>query len=125
MKGADLHMAPRVTWWEVIGQDGEKLQEFYGSLFDWKVDANNAMNYGMVDAEQTGVGGGIATGQGGQNHVTIYVEVDDLQATLDKAESLGGKTIQPPMDVPEGPTIAMFADPEGHMIGLLKAGSMG
>jgi len=118
-------MAPKVTWWEVIGNDGKKLQDFYRQLFDWKVDADNAMNYGMVDESQTGVGGGIATGQGGQSHVTIYVEVDDLQATLDKAEKLGGKTVQPPMDVPEGPTIAMFNDPEGHMIGLLKAGSMG
>ena len=25
-----------------------------------------------------------------------------------------------PMDVPEGPTIGMFNDPEGHMIGLVK-----
>ena len=29
-----------------------------------------------------------------------------------------------PMDVPGGPTIAMFADPEGNVIGLLKAGTM-
>lgn len=26
-----------------------------------------------------------------------------------------------PVDVPEGPTIAMFADPEGHLVGLVKA----
>ena len=119
-------MAPKVTWWEVIGKDGKKLQDFYSQLFGWNVDANNAMGYGMVDAQETGLGGGIASGQDpNQSHVTVYVEVDDLQAALDKAESLGGSTIMPPMDVPEGPTIAMFHDPEGHLIGLLKAGSMG
>jgi len=70
------------------------------------------------------VGGGIgADMQAGAGYVTIYVEVDDLAAALKKAEELGGKTLMPPMDVPGGPQIAKFADPEGHMIGLVKAGS--
>ena len=28
-----------------------------------------------------------------------------------------------PTEVPDGPTIAMFADPEGHFVGLLKGQS--
>jgi len=118
-------MSNKVVHFEVVGKDGKKLQEFFSQLFDWTVDANNPMNYGMTDPAQTGIGGGISAGQDpSQSYVTVYVEVDDLQATLDKAESLGGKTVMPPMDVPEGPTIAMFTDPEGHVMGLTKAGSM-
>lgn len=113
-----------VTHFEVIGKDGKKLQEFYSGLFGWKVDASNPMNYGMTDAAETGIGGGIATGENGASHVTVYVEVDDLQAYLKKAEGMGGKTLMPPMAVPGGPEIAMFADPEGHTIGMVKAGSM-
>ena len=116
-------MPQKIVHWEILGTDGKKLQEFYGTLFDWKVDASNPMNYGMVDAEQSGVGGGIGAGDG-QSHVTFYVEVEDLQAALDKAESLGGKTVQGPMDVPGGPQLATFHDPEGHLIGLVKADSM-
>ena len=117
-------MANKVVHFEVIGKDGKKLQDFYAKLFDWKIDANNPMNYGMVPPEDSGVGGGIASGQdGGPGHVTFYVEVDDLQAHLKKVESLGGKTIMEPMDVPGGPQIAMFADPEGHVIGMTKAGT--
>ena len=117
-------MSNHVVHWEVIGKDGKTLQEFYGKLFGWKVDANNPMNYGMVAADDAGIGGGISAGEDGQSHVTVYVEVDDLQAYLDRAESLGGKTMMPPMAVPGGPEIAMFADPEGHAIGLVKAGAM-
>jgi hypothetical protein len=117
-------MGKHVVHFEVIGKDARKLQDFYGKLFDWKIDANNPMNYGIIDANDAGIGGGVASGQGSQDHVTFYVEVDDLQATLDKAGGMGGRTVQPPMDVPGGPTIAMMADPEGHLIGLLKAGSM-
>jgi hypothetical protein len=112
-----------VTHFEVLGKDGKKLQAFFSQLFGWKIDASNPMNYGLVDAGQTGIGGGIGTGQDGAGHVTFYVEVDDLRAYLEKAERLGGRTLMPPMAVPGGPEIALLADPEGHVIGLVKADS--
>ena len=52
--------------------------------------------------------------------VTFYVQVVDPYETLKKAESLGGKTVMPPRDVPGGPTMAQLADPEGNVIGLVK-----
>ena len=67
-----------------------------------------------------GIPGGVGSAMGGAGHVTFYVEVDDLAAELARIEELGGSTIQPPMDVPNGPSIALFADPEGHVIGLVK-----
>ena len=117
-------MGKPVVHFEVVGKDGKKLQEFYGQLFDWKIDADNPMNYGIVEAAEGGIGGGVGPTPDGEGRVTFYVQVEDLQAYLDKAQSLGGKTIMPPMDVPGGPAIAMLADPEGHVIGLLKEGSM-
>jgi predicted enzyme related to lactoylglutathione lyase len=71
-----------------------------------------------------GIDGGIgAAMDGGAGHVTFYVEVPDLEAALSKIESLGGSRVMEPEDVPEGPSIAMFADPEGHLVGLVKADS--
>lgn len=111
-------MAQPVTHFEIIGKDGEKLQKFYSDLFGWQIDANNPMKYGMVPAAGTGIGGGVA--QGDEPRVTFYVEVDDPAAALARAEAMGGKTMMPPMDVPGGPTIAQFSDPEGNVIGLVK-----
>ena len=78
------------------------------------------MNYGMVAASDGGIGGGVAASQDGKPAVTFYVNVPDLAAALKKAESLGGKTVMPPMAVPGGPEIAQFSDPEGNVIGLSK-----
>ena len=118
-------MTHPVTHFEVQGKDGKKLQEFYGSAFGWKVDASNPMNYGIVEApDGKGIGGGITTSQDGAQLVTFYVEVADLKAQLEKVEGLGGKITMPPMAIPGGPEIAMFADPEGNVIGLLKEGTM-
>jgi len=111
-------MANAVGWFEIHGKDGKAAQDFYASLFNWKIDANNPMSYGMVEGAEGGIGGGI-TGPDGPM-VTVYVSVDDLAATLKKAEGLGGQTVMPPMDVPGGPSIAQFRDPAGNVIGIMK-----
>jgi predicted enzyme related to lactoylglutathione lyase len=52
--------------------------------------------------------------------VTIYVKVDDLQATLDKATQMGAKTIVPPTPIPTVGAFAMFMGPDGNLIGIFK-----
>lgn len=110
-----------VVHWEIMGADAKQLQAFYADLFDWEVDANNQWDYGMVDKQtDAGIGGGIGASPDGVGRVTIYVQVDDLDAYLKKAESLGGKTVMPPTNVGDMVTLAMFSDPSGHITGLLK-----
>ena len=110
-----------VVHFEIAAQNPPELQKFYGHLFDWNIDANNPMDYGMVmTGGEGGINGGIGASQGGAGCVRFYVQVPDLQAALDKAEGLGGKTLMPPTEIPNVVTIAMFADPEGNQIGLIK-----
>ncbi|MDQ6613425.1 MAG: VOC family protein [Actinomycetota bacterium] len=113
-------MAHPVIHFEILGQDANGLQGFYRSAFDWTIDANNPMNYGMVSPEDKGIGGGVGASMDGASMVTVYVEVDDLQSALDRITELGGQTVMPPMDVPGGPSIAQFTDPAGNRVGLVK-----
>jgi uncharacterized protein len=111
-------MASPVVHFEVLGQDAAKLHAFYGELFGWKISADNPMNYGMVEAGGNGgIGGGIGRSNEGPGHVTFYVQVDDLQGALDMAENLGGKTVT---EIPDMVTFALLADPEGHVVGIVK-----
>lgn len=112
-----------VLWFEVVGKDGETLRKFYSDLFGWKIEgATGDMDYGLVTATNGGIGGGVGESQdGGAGHVTFFVEVDDPQAYLSKAEKLGGKTLVPPTEIPSyNLTFAYFLDPQGHVIGLSK-----
>jgi predicted enzyme related to lactoylglutathione lyase len=114
----------QVLWFEVVGKDGKKLREFYGKLFGWKIqeDSSSGFDYGMVQANDGGVGGGIGTSpDGSSGFATFYVEVDDLEKALARAEKLGGKTVMPPTAIPGMDLkFAYFADPDGHVIGLSK-----
>ena len=121
-------MGQPVVHFEVAGRDGPALRAFYSSLFGWKVDADNPEGYGLIAREENvsndgdGIGGGIGFGRRTiEGHVTFYVEVPDVEAALAKAESLGGTRLGGPMTVVGGVEIGTFYDPEGHMIGLVKA----
>ena len=116
-----------VVHFEVTGKDGKKLQDFYSSVFSWKIDANNPMNYGIVSNEDTGggIGGGISAGDGGTTQVTFYISVDDPDAYLKKVESKGGRVVMPTTEIPGMVVLAQFADPEGNVVGLVKAGYPG
>jgi predicted enzyme related to lactoylglutathione lyase len=114
-------MANSVSWFEIIGKDGPKLRGFYGNLFDWHFHEAPGIDYGMLDAAPGGIGGGIGSGTGtGQSYVAVFVQVDDINASLQKVEELGGKTLIPRTVVPSQVIFAMFSDPEGHYVGLTE-----
>jgi predicted enzyme related to lactoylglutathione lyase len=113
-------MSSPVVHLEITSQDGAKLQSFYTDLFGWKLDANNPMNYGVGMLNES-VGIGVGPAQDGPGAAVFYIGVDSAEDALGKAESLGGKRIMGPMEVPNGPTIGLFADPEGHTVGVFQA----
>ena len=114
-------MAYPVTHFEINAQDAPAAQKFYRDLFGWGIDADNPDNYGMIDTNTkgTGINGGIGASQQGRSWVTFYVECDDPAATLAKVERLGGRRVMEPM-TSMNVTYALFADPEGNVIGLAK-----
>jgi predicted enzyme related to lactoylglutathione lyase len=116
-------MPNRVTFFEVVGNDGAALRSFYAELFGWSIsEVPGEMDYGMVSSDDAGIEGGIgATPDGGVGHTTFYVDTADPQATLNRAESLGASALLQPTELPGGGVIALFADPEGHPIGLYKS----
>ena len=111
-------MAARVIHVEVVGRDGAALQRFYGDVFGWELDTNNPGGYGMHREGELTAGIG-PTPDGEPGHVTFYVHTDDAAATLRRVEELGGRVIMPLTEVAPETTVALFADPEGHIVGLM------
>jgi len=112
-------MAHPVTHFEVNARDAKAQQKFYGDVFGWKIDTNNPDNYGLAMAQdgKRGINGGIGASQDGRSWVTFYVECADLAGSLATVERSGGRTVMPPTNA--GPvSFALFADPEGNVVGL-------
>jgi len=123
-------MGQPVVHFEIIGKDAQRLQSYYGELFEWSFDTSpsaTGMDYALVERYTTDDGTGIPGGVGGgmegyDGHVTFYVSVPDVEAALQKAESLGGTRRMGPDPIP-GTDIAIghFTDPEGHLVGVVQA----
>jgi predicted enzyme related to lactoylglutathione lyase len=113
-------MASHVVHFEITGKDGKALQHFYSEAFGWKLDTNNPGGYGMVSDGDKGLTGGVGDApQGMPGGVTFYINTEDPKATLAKIEKLGGRILMPLTQVAPETTIALFADPEGHVVGLM------
>ena len=112
-------MGAPVTWFEISTEDAAAAREFYAELFGWKLQVMDEINYALVDTDSGGIGGGIGEAQG-PNQVIFYIEVSDPQASLDRIEEAGGKTIVPVTET-DMVTFAQFADPQGNVVGLVKS----
>ncbi len=112
-----------IVYFEILGSDKQVLEDFYTALFDWQLTPGTG-NYSTV-SPGSGINGGIGTSMdGGNGQATFYVEVANIAETLSIVQGRGGKIIMGPEQVPNGPLIGLFSDPQGHIIGLVQAGTM-
>jgi predicted enzyme related to lactoylglutathione lyase len=112
-------MGHPVVHFEIGCRDNGKTSVFFSSMFGWDMQPAGPATMIQTGAE-SGIQGHISALGHEPHHYTIfYVQVDDVQKYLEKAGSLGGKTIVPPVEIPTG-TFAWFADPDGNTIGLWK-----
>jgi len=111
-------MAHPVIHAEIRSADPDATRAFFSELFGWEYSDGAFPGYTFVD---TGVDGALPTAigplQGGSDAVLFFVGVEDVESTLARAEELGGTTVQPVQSVP-GVSFGLFADPQGHRIGV-------
>jgi uncharacterized protein len=106
-----------IVHFEIGCRDLENTQTFFGSLFDWKMQ--RAGSAAMIDTGSPVSGHISCLGHEPHHYTIFYVQVEDVGTYLEKAVSLGGKSLVLPIDLPTG-TFAWFADPEGNTIGLFN-----
>jgi predicted enzyme related to lactoylglutathione lyase len=117
-----------VVHFEIIGRDPARLRSYYGELFGWEFQVDDAAteavsepgNYGFVSgsAAGNGINGGVGGGEGYESRVLFYVSVPNVEAALKKAESLGGRRSMGPEGTPGTLVVGQVTDPEGNLIGV-------
>jgi len=48
-----------LAWIDITAKDAARSRKFYGVLFDWNIDVNESMNYGLVKPTAEHLPGGI------------------------------------------------------------------
>jgi uncharacterized protein len=114
---------------ELNTSDPAKAKEFYGKLFDWKMEdlkMDDGMPYTTIGVGE-GTGGGLMKSPmpGATSMWLPYVVVDDIHAATKKAASLGAKVMRDVTEVMDMGWLSIFTDPTGAMLGLWKPKSGG
>lgn len=120
------HPAGTFCWWDLGTTDAGAAKKFYTSLLGWEavdIPVGDGMVYTMmvVDGKQACALSSLPKEMidGGIPPIwSSYIAVDDVDATVEKAKSLGGEVMMEPMDVMEEGRMAMIEDPTGAMFGI-------
>lgn len=115
-------MGQPVVQWQILSRNPEAHSAFYARLFDWNVQQNNPLGYRMVDtASERGIPGGFwPAPPEAKPFVQLFIEVEDVDATIAQAAQLGGAVLIPPQALPGGEAMAILRDSEGMTFGIYR-----
>jgi predicted enzyme related to lactoylglutathione lyase len=121
-------VAGGVVHFEIPADDEDRARDFYSSAFGWEMNPLPEMNYTLImttPVDDTGmpstagsINGGLYRREGKLTAPVVTVDVEDIDAALQKIESLGGSTVTPRQEVPGMGWTAYFRDSEGNVVGL-------
>jgi predicted enzyme related to lactoylglutathione lyase len=125
-----------IVHFEIPADDQGRATEFYKAAFDWTINPMPEMDYNVVlttpTDETTGmpkdpgaINGGLFAREGELKTPIITVDVEDIDASLARIESLGGAVVKPKDAIPGMGYYAYFKDPEGNVLGLWQTADAG
>ena len=112
-----------VVFWELACHDAEKSVAFFEKVFEWKTEMiPNTIIHGVETKQRDGgIDGGIFTLQKAKlPFLTIYIQVEDIEAKAKLIAESGGYIVGPPNEINPGTKICLFNDPSGVTFAMIE-----
>lgn len=110
-----------VVFWEIGSPDPSRSAAFYERVCGWTFGPPDILGYRPASVGERGITGGILDTNGAPPFCMIYVQVDDLEASVAIALESGGTLAIPPTQVPELESrFAVVEDPDGNRVGFFS-----
>lgn len=132
-------MTHSIVHFEIPADKPERAAKFYRELFGWQIDRwegtpddRESFEYWMVKTVPTdaqgkptspGVNGGLMPRMFPQQAPVNYIDVEDLDEFVGRAEKLGAKVMMPRRPVPGMGWFAQLTDTEGNVFALWQTDS--
>ena len=124
-------MSGRVVHFEVPYDNADRARGFYGDVFGWQIQPIPEMQYDIVStgpvtdqgmpSEPGYVDGGMTQRGELVSRPVIVIEVDDIDATLEKVSASGGSGVGEKIQVGDMGFAAYFNNSEGNLMGLWQS----
>ena len=118
-----------ITWWELATHDADKSVEFFRNVFGWKIEFDERVGFHTIvypEGQRTLEGGGVFTLRKARlPFLTLYIEVDDIDAKARQIEEAGGFLVEPPFEIAKDTRICLFNEPSGVTFAMIQARTAG
>lgn len=115
-------MGAPLCHFEFQTDDPDKCKAFYADVFDWEYDDQSMSGYTLIKTGKEPEGGLMKRPpEAPYPALTVYFQVDDIDATLGKVTAGGGNILVPKTPIPNVGSFAVFADPEGICMGVFQS----
>lgn len=118
----------RFSWVELMTPDPAAAQAFYQKVVGWGATKmeGGPVEYTLFTAGERPVAGLMAlppdaAAMGAPPSWLGYIEVPDVNGTIDQALKLGAKVVAPAMDIPQAGRFAVLQDPQGAAFGVIAS----
>lgn len=109
-----------LCWNELQARNVDAAKKFYPALFDWRL--KESPEYTEFHVAQNAVGGMLPSQAPPEvpSYWLPYFAVDDCDASAARAESLGGRVLLPPTDIPDVGRFSVLFDPQGAAFAVIR-----
>lgn len=112
-----------IVFWELASHDAEKSVKFFEDVFEWEVPMNERLGFYTtnVGEDAEAIDGGIFTLKKAKlPFLTLFIQVEDIDAKARKIEECGGNLIEPPHALDSGASICLFNEPSGVTFAMIQ-----
>lgn len=117
-----------IVWWELGTSDEARSVAFFREVFDWKLPFDERLGFHVMspDAGAALSGGGIFKLRRAKlPFLTLFIQVDDIEAKAALVEAHGGMILDPPADIGGGKRICLFNEPSGVTFAMIESSAHG
>jgi predicted enzyme related to lactoylglutathione lyase len=116
-----------VVFWELASHDMEKSVAFFREVFDWQIDFDEGLGFYIIPQStpaRESLDGAIFTLKRAKlPFLTVYIQVEDIDAKAALIEKMGGFIVEAPFDISERSRICLFNEPSGVTFAMIQSRS--
>lgn len=119
------HHPGKFVWFDLLSEDPAAAEKFYAGVFDWTFEDSSTRGYRLIRSGNATIGGVAETddreSDSSESLWLATLSVEDVDASVRRAEAGGGEVLVKPVDVRGRGRAAAVRDPAGAVLVLLRA----